>query len=47
MMKKEHLVLLVINLVMIVGFGVQFLVRVNYEFIIYVGVLIVFLGLVG
>lgn len=46
-MKKEHIVLLMINLALIVGFGMLFLARQNYEFIIYVGVIIFFLCLVG
>ncbi len=46
-MKKEHLILLVINITLIVGFGLLFLARLNYEFIIYVGVIIFFMCLVG
>jgi len=45
-MKREHWILLAINLVLIVGFGASFLVRLNYEFLIYVGVIIFFLGLI-
>ena len=45
-MKKEHIVLLLINLALIAGFGLLFLVRLNYEFVIYVGVIIFFLCLV-
>jgi hypothetical protein len=45
-MKKEHIVLLLINLALIAGFGSLFLARLNYEFIIYVGVIIFFLYLV-
>jgi hypothetical protein len=46
-MKKEHIILLVINILLLAGFGTTFLVRLNYEFIIYVGVIIFFLGLIG
>jgi len=42
-MKKEHRILLLINLLLIVGFGAMYLIRLNYEFIIYVGVIIFFL----
>lgn len=45
-MKKEHIVLLLGNLSLIIGFGVLFLARLNYEFIIYVGVIIFFLCLI-
>lgn len=46
-MKKAHIVLLLINLALIAGFGLLFLARLNYEFIIYVGVIIFFLCLIG
>ena len=46
-MKKEHIVLLLTNLALIVGFGSLFLARLNYEFLIYVGVIIFFLCLIG
>lgn len=46
-MKKEHKILLLVNLAMIVGFGLAFLAKMNYEFIIYVGVIILFLCLIG
>ncbi|MBN1865897.1 DUF2238 domain-containing protein [Candidatus Sumerlaeota bacterium] len=46
-MKKAHIVLLVVNLALIVGFGALFLFRKNYEFVIYVGVIVAFLCLVG
>jgi hypothetical protein len=46
-MKKEHTVLLLINLALIIGFGALFLARLNYEFLIYVGVIIFFLCLIG
>ena len=45
-MKKKHTVLLLINLALIIGFGARFLVQLNHEFIIYVGVTIFFLCLV-
>lgn len=46
-MKKEHLILLAINLILIVGFGASFVARLNFEFIIYVGVTLFVMGLVG
>lgn len=46
-MKKEHWILGAINLLLIVAFGAYYLVRLNHEFIIYVGVIIVFLALIG
>ena len=46
-MKKEHKVLLVINLALIFGFGSLFLSRANYEFLIYVGVIVFFLCFIG
>lgn len=46
-MKKQHLVLILVNAALIAGFGSLFLARLNYEFIIYVGVIIFFLCLVG
>lgn len=46
-MKKQHIVLLVVNLLLIFGFGSVFLSRQNYEFLIYVGVIILFLCLIG
>jgi hypothetical protein len=42
-----HIILLIINIGLIVGFGYSFLLRKNYEFIIYVGVIALFLVLVG
>lgn len=45
-MRREHWILLAINLALIVGFGSSFLARLNYEFLIYVGVIILFLGLI-
>jgi hypothetical protein len=46
-MKKKHIVLLLINLALIAGFGSLFLARLNYEFLIYVGVIVFFLCLIG
>ncbi len=45
--RKEHVVLLFINLALIVGFGTLFLARKNHEFVIYVGVIVFFLCLVA
>jgi uncharacterized membrane protein YjdF len=42
-----HIILLIINVALLVGFGMAFLLRENYEFIIYVGVIIVCLALVA
>ncbi|MBN1518365.1 DUF2238 domain-containing protein [Candidatus Sumerlaeota bacterium] len=44
---KQHLILLIINLALIIGFGARFALRLNYEFLIYVGVIIGFLGLIA
>ena len=46
-LKKQHAILLLINVALIVGFGSLFLSRLNYEFMIYVGVNLFFLSLVG
>jgi len=46
-LKKEHIVLLLVNLALIALFGSLFLRMRNYEFVIYVGVIIFFLCLVG
>jgi len=46
-LKREHIILLLVNLALIAGFGSLFLRKQNYEFIIYVGVIIFFLCLVG
>ena len=46
-MKKEHIVLLLINLALIAGFGSLYLARLNYEFVIYVGVILFFICIVG
>lgn len=46
-MKKQHLILLIVNLALILGFGALYIARMNYEFIIYVGVIIFFLILIG
>ena len=42
-----HVVLLIINICLVAGFGYSFLLRKNYEFIIYVGVIALFLVLIG
>ena len=42
-----HIVLLIINICLVAGFGYSFLLRKNYEFIIYVGVIALFLVLIG
>ena len=46
-MEKKYIALLLINLALIFGFGSVFLLNLNYEFIIYVGVIIFFLFLVA
>jgi hypothetical protein len=46
-MKKEHLVLLLVNLALLAGFSINFIARQNYEFIIYICVILFFLGLIG
>ena len=46
-LKKEHIILLLVNLALIAGFGSLFLARQNIEFVIYVGVTVLFLCLVG
>ena len=46
-MQKEHTILLGVNLVLIIGFGAFFLARMNYEFIIYVGIIVLALGLIA
>ena len=46
-MKKEHLILLLVNLTLILGFGAIYVARMNYEFVIYVSVIVFFLCLIG
>lgn len=46
-MERRHIILLLINLAMIAGFGVLFIGRRNYEFILYVAVIVVLLGVVA
>jgi hypothetical protein len=46
-MKQKHIFLLTINLVLLTGFGVRFLARQNFEFLIYIGVILFFLGVIG
>jgi hypothetical protein len=45
--KLGHIVLFIINAALLVAFGMAFLLRKNYEFIIYVGVIIVCLALIA
>ncbi len=45
--QKRHLVLLAVNILSLAAFGIIFLARQNYEFVIYVAVIIVFLGLIA
>jgi hypothetical protein len=42
-----HIVLLIVNICLVAGFGYSFLLLKNYEFIIYVGVIALFLILIG
>ena len=46
-MKTQHYVLLAINLAMILGFGIGFLAKANYEFVIYIGVILAAMGVIG
>ena len=45
--KKEHKILLFINLALLICFGILYSLQLNYEFIIYIGVISFFLFLVG
>jgi len=45
--KKEHIVLLTFNIILLLAFGIIFLTRKNFEFLIYVGVIIVCLALIS
>lgn len=45
--KREHLILLAINLALLAGFGAGFIARRNAEFLIYLGVIVFFLSLIG
>jgi hypothetical protein len=45
-LKKEHIILLLINILILVSFGTLFIFRRNYEFVIYVGVIIVCLAVI-
>jgi len=45
--RRDHLILLAVNLALILGFGTLFVVRRNYEFMLYVGVIVVFLCLIA
>ena len=44
---RAHLALLLVNVAQLLVFGTLFLLRRNYEFVIYVGVIVFFLGLIG
>ena len=44
--KPGHIVLLVINIALLIAFGTSFLLKRNYEFMIYVGAIIVCLALI-
>jgi uncharacterized membrane protein YjdF len=44
--RPGHIVLLVINIALLLAFGTSFLMQKNYEFIIYVGVIIICLALI-
>jgi hypothetical protein len=44
--RPGHIVLLVINIALLLAFGASFLLKRNYEFIIYVGVIVVCLALI-
>lgn len=46
-MKTHHYVLLAVNLAMIVGFGMIFFQKANYEFVIYIGVILAAIGVIG
>lgn len=46
-MERRHIILLLVNLALIGGFGVLFIGRRNYEFILYVAVIVVLLGVVA
>lgn len=46
-MKTYHYILLAVNTAMVVGFGIVFLQKANYEFIIYVGVILAAMGAIG
>ncbi len=45
--KKDLYPLFIVNVLSILGFSLYFLSRENYEFILYIGVIIFFLGLIG
>lgn len=46
-MKAEHKILAVINTLLLVGFGGRFLLQMNYEFVIYVSVILFFFVLIA
>lgn len=46
MLKKGQLPILLVNVIALVGFSALYISRQNYEFLIYVGVIVFFLGLI-
>ena len=46
-MKIEYKILAAINLLLLIGFGSRFLIQLNYEFVIYVAVIIFFFVLIA
>jgi uncharacterized membrane protein YjdF len=45
--KLVHIILLAINVILLVAFGTSFLMRKNYEFLIYVGAIVVCLAVIS
>jgi len=45
-LKPVHIILLVVNVILLVAFGSSFLMRKNFEFLIYVGAIVVCLSLI-
>lgn len=46
-MNRSQIILLIINLALVLGFGGVFLTRGNTEFVIYIGVIIFFMAIIG
>jgi putative membrane protein len=46
-LKREHVILLVLNAAMLLGFGRAYMVRENYEFIIFVGIILLFIVIIA
>ena len=46
-LSRAHLALLLVNVGQLLVFGTVYLLRRNYEFVIYVGVIVFFLGVIG